>query len=55
MQEIEVFVHHQAGTYRIHQLYYAGQEEYKSGDKATETLHSQEKISHNADVYAFIL
>lgn len=38
MEEIIVFVHYQAGSYRIHKFENTGNEEYDSGDESAEAF-----------------
>ena len=46
VKEFEVFLHHQRCTYRIHEFYKTGKEEYESYGHSAESLQSQEDVSH---------
>ena len=51
MKEVEIFLHYQPRSYRIHQFQYSSDEEYYACGKTAEPLHPLQDISH---FYAFV-
>ena len=46
MEEVEIAVHDETGSYRIKELDDAGKEEYESGDESAESLRALEYVFH---------